>query len=222
MSTITSKGVANGVIQDDWDKIIEICEAGLASKFYSIGDFKPLALTEPEVCTVNMELVAFNAEYYQEGTHLVPASTSWLSKEAINKKASGVSTSSYLSDDFRVALPSNVKNALKSVQKYWAYPLDGNTDGYEAKVYEAYRSTYKVFSPCVRDFISTYGTRFSTPGSRIKKLVGTNTQVPYRLEDRISATETLGATNFYFAGISSVGKYTRSGSTSYLVFGFCI
>lgn len=35
---ITSKGVIDGVIQDDWPEIIKICQAGKAEEFYSVGD----------------------------------------------------------------------------------------------------------------------------------------------------------------------------------------
>lgn len=46
-SGLTSAGVKNGIIQDDWPKFVEICQSGHAEDYYKVGDGKPLSLGSP-------------------------------------------------------------------------------------------------------------------------------------------------------------------------------
>lgn len=73
--SLTSAGVVNGVIQDDWDQIIKICKAGRAQDFYSLGDTKTISLTNGN--SYPMMLVAFDADLKADKTGFV--NTTWIS-----------------------------------------------------------------------------------------------------------------------------------------------
>lgn len=62
---LTSKGVVNGVIQDDWETICKIAKAGRASSFYSVGNKKDL--TWGEFGTAQMMLAAIDTDDRSDG-----------------------------------------------------------------------------------------------------------------------------------------------------------
>ena len=74
VENLTSKGVINGEIQDDWDQIVRICQSGRAQDFYSIGDWKTLNLGS--LGTIKMGLANFNVDVRSDGKGFAP--TSWM------------------------------------------------------------------------------------------------------------------------------------------------
>lgn len=73
--TLTSKGVVDGVIQDDWETINKIAKAGRAQEFYSIGNKKDISV---DGVSVNVVLVGFDHDTKTDGAK---ANTSWLSTQ---------------------------------------------------------------------------------------------------------------------------------------------
>lgn len=73
-ANLTSKGVVDGVIQDDWDQIIKICKSGKADQFYSIGDKKLLDLGE--LGLTEMAIANFNVDMRADNKGFAP--TSWI------------------------------------------------------------------------------------------------------------------------------------------------
>ncbi len=63
---LSSAGVVNRKIQDDWDTIADICESGKASEYYSIGDYKELDLGTGGV--QRMCIVGFNKDASPESS----------------------------------------------------------------------------------------------------------------------------------------------------------
>lgn len=125
---LSSAGVVNRKIQDDWDTIADICESGRASEFYSVGDYKPLTLTNGT--SVNMCLIGFNRDHNLDGL----PTTSFLSAQTvkkytdvnsnvgycgwrINKEISATSMEGYYRDTIYPLIPTNVKTRIKPVSK---------------------------------------------------------------------------------------------------------
>lgn len=208
MSTITSKGVVNHVIQDDWDEIVAICKAGLASQFYSLGDYKPLPLTVPKTCTINMELVGFKIDHQLVGSDLIAIETTWLSKELLEK--SSMSSWEYLNGTFYNALPAALKNGIVSARRVYATAATG-ADSFDRAVTRISKATYRIWIPTVHNLLYDYGPLTSGPSARVKALVGTSTPAQYALADRIPTDYTNPDSSFYIASVSTEGKFGTKG-----------
>lgn len=76
--TLTSAGVVNGIIQDDWDAINQIAKAGRAQEFYSIGDTKVIKINGYDV---PMYLVGFDHDDVSDG--MGKANTTWFGTPSI-------------------------------------------------------------------------------------------------------------------------------------------
>lgn len=162
-SGLTSAGVKNGVIQDDWDVINEIAKAGRASDFYSIGDKKSLSWGWQGV--VDMILVGINADTKTSGGK---ANMTWMASSPLAKKAFFEATRSknnnsavfgviegtsykdcsiaFYVEGLQILLPSEVQEGIVRVNKTYSTDWLGN--------YET--GAYKVWIPSTREIQSTF------------------------------------------------------------------
>ncbi len=106
-SSLTSAGVIDGVIQDDWEKINEICKAGRTKDFYPLGSYKPLELLN-DAGTVNMVLAGVNKEIRADEQCL--PTTTWISQ----------TYTSLIVNDVEAYLPMSIREAIVPVWKEWA------------------------------------------------------------------------------------------------------
>lgn len=120
--------VVDGIIQDSWETIIASTQNGKYRDWYQIGDMKPLDLgTEG---TVNMQIVAFDADELADGTGYAPIT--WISKELLatkhNMNSTNISTGGwpatamreYLKSTIKPLIPTAMSNEIKEVTKYSA------------------------------------------------------------------------------------------------------
>lgn len=169
-SGLTSAGVENGIIQDDWDTINEICKSGRASEFYSVGDGKVVSLEE--IGEVTFRLAGFKADIKADRTGV--AETSWLVDYALR---SGISDTAYqssltsslpkntyfiqrvLSIHYKMEslFPSELYDVIVSIKKpyVWAWK---NQSGSSSKNYTSYIDSKIWWATGVELFSSTYGT----------------------------------------------------------------
>lgn len=84
-SSTTSKGVVDGIIQDDWETIIEICRAGMADRYYKMGDSKLVTTTDGGVfysgTSFYMEYIGTGLDIRSDG--LTDPLSTWIIKESI-------------------------------------------------------------------------------------------------------------------------------------------
>lgn len=128
-SGLRSKGVINGVIQDDLNRFVKICQAGLAPKFYSVGDHILIPLAD--MGSIYMDYLGSELDTRADGKS-GPVS-SWLCRYIVtdvswNGDFSEISVlkwenwkSSYIRNYCRTviynALPDVIKNNIISVIK---------------------------------------------------------------------------------------------------------
>lgn len=110
---LTSKGVVNGVIQDDWDQIVKICQSGRAADFYSIGDYKNVDLGSEG--TIPYAILGFNQEIRSDGKGF--AGTTWRPKKALNTSVAWDSNrgTDWTSSSLRNYLNSTLKNKFPAI-----------------------------------------------------------------------------------------------------------
>ena len=148
--TVYEVGFANhlspdGEILDTWADI----QAGLYTEFYSIGNYKPITLTTGE--TINMEIVAFNADTKADGSK---AAITWISREiATNHSMNSTATNvdgwaaskmrTWLKDGFYATLPIEVKAVIQTVNKTYYDSTTTSTLTCEDNVWiPSYREIY--------------------------------------------------------------------------------
>lgn len=79
ITSITAFPSSNGFANDSWDTIAAICDAGLAPKYYNIGDSKTIHLSavtdtysglqeDIQACDVKIYIVSFNTVTLADGT----------------------------------------------------------------------------------------------------------------------------------------------------------
>lgn len=73
---LTSKGVVDTFIQDDWSQIAKICAAGRAQEFYSIGDRKILQIGSE----YNHEVILCGFDFYDRADGKGKANTVWCTR----------------------------------------------------------------------------------------------------------------------------------------------
>lgn len=169
-SSLSSAGVKSGIIQDDWDTIIEICKAGKAQDFYSIGDAKevPVNFTYNNVTYTSLKfhIGNFNVDMKSDLSGFV--NTSWIASTGIecicaynnysdlhlcDQEASTWDTSvvktTILSSLFE-KFPSNLKNNIIEVIK----GQTGLPNGYYCSGY----TNNKLWIPTFWEMSSLYGS----------------------------------------------------------------
>lgn len=112
-----------------WEEIKAISEAGKADEYFNLGDIKTMTLTDGNI--VKMQIVAFSADEKADGSG--SAGITWISKEVgIKHRMNSTSTNfngwavsemrDWLQSDFYTTMPSNVLDAIVSVNKtYYDY-----------------------------------------------------------------------------------------------------
>ena len=121
-------------IEDDWDAIIANIQNGSYAEKYNLGNYKPLNLGKEGI--VNMQLVAKNDDTLADGSGTV--ATTWIAIELLKTAVymnsaydSATKTGGsiggweesrlrkYLQDTIKPLIPENVRNSIKTVQKYF-------------------------------------------------------------------------------------------------------
>lgn len=153
-SSLTSAGVIDGVIQDDWEKINEICKAGRTKDFYPLGSYKPLELLNG-AGTVNMIFAGMNKEVRADGQCL--PTTTWGSE--------GPTLSTQLSLE---CLPITIRSALVEVIKLSPYASGYPRSGSVTETVTIYPTTIiskeKIWDPLPEEISTTsplYGEAMS-------------------------------------------------------------
>ncbi|MDE5759266.1 MAG: hypothetical protein K2H85_11720 [Allobaculum sp.] len=164
--TLASAGVSGGVIQDSWDKIIEIAQAGRASEFYSVGNKKSLSWGWQG--TINMILVGINVDTKSDGTG--KANMTWMASSPLSKQtwyeykkkattstphmselvgnvSYSTSTVAYYTQGLELLLPKNVQQAIVKVKK--TFCTDGGTGATS-------QGDYGVWIPSGKELSCTY------------------------------------------------------------------
>lgn len=233
--SLTSAGVVNGVIQDDWSKIIKIAKAGRAQDFYNLGDKKPMTLGS--LGTFNMQVVGFNCDFRADKKGM--ANVSFLSEELINQTVEifsgsgsgytgweGSKVRSYLDGTVKNALPSEIKNAILPVFK-WHTENPAWSEVWKdqpALVNGTARSVDSVWIPGLVE-ISTkpeFGGEYRSALSTLEKhIVGTTTAADWPLRDSYEDSGYIWASGVeYVAGMywgtSNVDGWLNP------CFGFCL
>ena len=232
--------VVDGVIQDSWEIIIASTQNGKYRDWYQIGDMKPLDLgTEG---TVNMQIVAFDADELADDTGYAPIT--WISKELLatshrmNPKRSGSSRNytegtgtiggwdksemkQYVLDTVVPNLPSEIRNAVKTVKKYTRiYNTSGSAQN-DVMTEETFwlPSRHEMFDGTASSY-ETKGPRYSEAfpdnASRMKYKVGASSASWWWLR---SAMYDYGFNTVNSGG--SDGNFSANISGT-VVLGFCI
>ena len=124
---LTSLGVVNGVIQDDWDKIIKIAQAGKASKFYGVGNRK--ALSFGSYGSTDMILAGIDVDERADGEGY--ANTTWIpvrpvkmthflfsswSNDLITYEESQIR---FFAEGMAILMPDLVRKNITRIKKTW-------------------------------------------------------------------------------------------------------
>ncbi len=214
-----------------WAKIVELCDAGRADEYFSVGETKQLTLTNGKTFTV--EIVGMNHDILSSDT-TKKASLSIVVKDGplytdeitpgkgVNWSNEGVRTTvRNIINNF----PTELKSAVKTVKK--KVMLGAASGDYSSVTYsetlwllskgELFGETsYCTDGPAYTYF--TGGTNTANGAKRIRYNNGTAVQYPMRT--------TQSAWNQYWGTVSNTGYEGTSVQgkkfTGYLVFGFCI
>lgn len=166
---------ATGEILDSW----AVIGAGTYAHYYSLGNWKNVSTSYG---TLTMEIVAFGADYCQDGTY---APITWVQRNIVFTGAHSGNTSlpsyGWVSSQIRSrlqsggniysAIPSEVMGVIKTVRKYDMYYYSGYVD----------TKWDKLWIPCYREIFGstsyettgpTYNGYFSTNTKRVKYLNG--------------------------------------------------
>lgn len=135
-ANLTSKGVVDGVIQDDWDQIIKICKSGKADQFYSIGDKKLLDLGE--LGLTEMAIANFNVDMRADNKGFAP--TSWI---CLNPLRGGKFkfTSDLSWDNSTSTYDSEVYWDISPQKAYAATVLDAISENIRSQILEVKKNT---------------------------------------------------------------------------------
>lgn len=218
-------------ISDTWSEIIANVSNGTYSTKYHIGDTKKIDLgTEGEII---MQIVALDTDLLADNSGKAPMT--WISKQLLKTShrmnpsyspgTEGTGTlggwaacemRNYLINTIKPLLPSEVRNALKTVKKYSEIyntsetavnNVVSNDDIWIPSAYEVNYTDYETSGV-------TYSTAFPDNASRIKhKVSGSATWWWLRSASRING----------FRVVSSDGSYTGNSAynSSGVVVGFC-
>jgi len=205
-------------ITDSWDQIIANIDNGTYSTRYKIGNYKPLDLgTEG---TINMQIVAMDADELSNGTGYAPLS--FLGMELLTTtKSLGSNTytanwnvntvRTYLNNDILSLLPSKIQARIQTVKKYT------KTAASEIS------SNDKIWIPSLREIAGTHETVgaiytkiYSDTASRIKTY--NDSAVNWWLRSKPVNKDK------FFISIDSIGNNVNSSSSNayHICLGFCL
>lgn len=218
-------------ISDTWSEIIANVSNGTYSTKYHIGDTKKIDLgTEGEVI---MQIVGIDADNLADNSGKAPIT--WISKQLLNTnhrmnpaKQSGTSgtgalggweaceMSSYLINTIKPLLPSEVRNALKTVKKYSKiYNTSGtavnnvvsNDDIWIPSAHEVNFTGHETSGV-------TYSSAFPDNASRIKHKVGGSAAWWWLRSADVS-------TSFRVVNDGGSSSYHTAGNSGGVAVGFC-
>ena len=174
--------VVDEEITDSWDTIIANIDNGTYATKYKVGNYKPLDLgTEG---TVNMQIVAFDADELADGSGYAPIS--FIAKELLNTKhnpSAQTNTSpwtdstlyTHMQNNVKPLIPSNIRSRLQNVEKT-VKKFDSSTEEVSSD----------IWIPTVNELYTR--KTYLNNNSRIKTLAGTPSQ--YWLADHGSGSWT--------------------------------
>lgn len=159
-------------ITDSWDTIIANIDNGTYATKYKVGNYKPLDLgTEG---TVNMQIVAFDADELADGSGYAPIS--FIAKELLNTKLRPTAQTysspwtdttlyTHMQNNVKPLIPSNVRSRLQNVEK--SIRAYGSGGGYV-------NSESDIWIPTIKELYTR--KIYLNDNSRIKTLAGTASQ----------------------------------------------
>lgn len=228
--------VVDGVIQDSWETIIASTQNGKYRDWYQIGDMKPLDLgTEG---TVNMQIIAFDADELADGTGYAPIT--WISKELLatshrmnparseyNEGTGSIGgwdkseMKQYLLNTVAPIVPAEIRNSVKSVKKYTRIFNTAGKAVNDVETDETFwlPSRHEMFDGTT-EYYETKGPRYSEAfpdnASRVKSKVGASSASWWWLRSANSSR--------YFNYVNSDGSTTSryADSSGAIALGFCI
>ena len=206
-------------ISDDWDTIIQKINNGTAD--YKVGNYKPLSFgTEG---TVNMQIVGKNQSELADGTGT--ATYDFLAIELLKtthrmnpsrtEGQEGTGTlggwdkcemKTYLNGTILPKMPSNVRNAIKSVKKYTRiFDVSGTVVNNSVSTDTLWiPSMYEMGWTGYETSGGRYNSIFTNDSSRIKKVVEASSASGWWLRSAISASD--------FCCVYSSGDWNPAGA----------
>lgn len=215
-------------IDDDWYEIMDACNDGSYKTKYRVGDVKSLTLFGAPIA---MEIVAMDADVLSSD-HQTTVPITWVSKWSIESRkfnntrtiSGGWASSdirSYLANDVFSALPQEVKNNIKTVDKTYYVYADSRT----------YTAQDKVWIPSYREV--GLGTGSESSGAIYSgRFMASSDRVKYYLQS-ISGEIDGNAANWWTrscytsSGYMSVVSTSGAATSAYsdtdrgVIFGFC-
>lgn len=171
---------------DSWETIAAVSEAGLASKYYNLGDTKNITISG--VGTITLEIADFDHDYLSGSTSANKAGISMITRDLLpatrqmnssNTNVGGFPASAlydYLNGTILNGLPSDLRSALKTTYKWYGTgnnPTNGQWHGSKVWIpleYEMFGTT--TYAPATEH--TTGNARkypiFTDNASRIKRL----------------------------------------------------
>ncbi len=157
-----TKGVINGVIQDDWKQIVINCQADKAKEYYQVGDHAPLTLEG--IGTFDFDYLGSGLDVRADGQYLpvstwlcrtIPASSKWNNRATTSGGWGASLIRSYCRTTVYNSLPDEIRDNIVEVNKI----------SYDKTTVD------NVWIPSGEEAIytnSTYQARFPDDSSRIK------------------------------------------------------
>lgn len=233
-SGLTSAGVKNGIIQDDWDTINEICKAGRASEFYSIGNRKVVSLEG--IGDATFRFAGIKADIKADRTGV--AETSWIIdcalprsdicddayynslRQASSRPSASLCNILAIFYKLETIFPSNFYNMIVPIKKPYVWTLSYRSgNSYYNYNYTSYMDSKVWWATGVELFSTEYGSCLyngfvESLGGTLSTSSGTG-----GLSSRNAYTDTRG--NGFFPSTTLNGTESYGEGTHYLI-GFCL
>lgn len=226
----------NGLILDDWDKIIMLSDPDLIeTSGYSVGDYKPLDLGSQGI--INMQLVGIKTDELADGSGY--AGTSWIGMElAFIHRMNPTRTPSsspfdegtggvggweksemreYLKEDVKPLIPENVRTAIKEVDKNTRSMTPTGSPVQTVTADDVWiPSRREVFGEVSSSDTDgpIYSEVYTDDASRIKYRNGT-AEVWY-------LRSAYNSTSFYCVGVNGASSTNAASNSKDVALGFCL
>lgn len=206
-----------------WSEICAISAAGTGANYFAVGDCKTLDLGENG--TVNMQIVAFNADAKTDGG---TAHITWLSKELLAKthRMNDSSTNrggwaqcalrSYLGNDIWNALPGELQVAIVYVDKTYRDKTTSSVLTCSDRLWIP--SAREVF--CGSSMEATgpmYDGIFKTQNDRVKYKVGSSSGQGWWMRSAYSSSDSQFCYVSHTGAFANIDAYEHNG----IALGFC-
>lgn len=213
-------------ISDSWDTIISYANAGTIGDHYSIGDIK--SFTTSDNITYFAQLVGVNKDPLSSDSTRT-ANSSWLLTRLLSitktmSNSGAVTTGgwgscdlrTYLNNEWMLTLPSNIQNAVKTVNKPYYRFEDTSEQVSEDKIWIPSSQELGLTGKYLKETTGVEYTLSSTSGRRLVYLKVSGSANGWWVRTAYSAK------NYIY--ISGVGVISSDGanSTNGILIGFCI